>query len=128
MHGFDVRQPLAPGVQIEGFIIGGVWNGQPATQIQNFHAADAARKAGQLVHHLLPVAHGFNPAAQVCMHAGDADIQCAGRVDELLHPLRRQPKFGLLATGIDLLMVAIAVPQINAQPQRATTKYLGPLL
>ena len=50
----------------------------------------------------------------------------ARRVHEFVHALRRQAELRVLAAGADLLVVAVAVAEVDAQPQRATAEQLRP--
>jgi hypothetical protein len=54
----------------------------------------------------------FHAAAQVRMHADDADLQGARDLAEFVHPRRRQAELGGLAAGVDLLVVAVAMAQV----------------
>src|SRR5690606_7256207 len=128
VYRLDLFQPAGPGVQIERLVIGAVRDRQAAANIEDLHAADTARKPGHLVDHLLPMAAGLDAAAQMRVQAADTDIQAVGQRHELVHALRRQAELGLLAAGIDLLVMAVAMAQIDTQPQRAATEYLRPAL
>ncbi len=61
------------------------------------------------------------------MHAGDGDLERARHLDKFIHPRGRQAELGSLAAGVDLLVMAVAVPQVDAQPHIAATEHLGPV-
>ena len=62
------------------------------------------------------------------MQADDADVQAARQFQELVDLADRQAELGILATGAHLGVMAIATPQVHAQPKLAAAEHFRPAL
>ncbi len=69
--------------------------------------------AGQLGVHLAPVRGVVDAAAQVRVQADDAHAELARRGEERVEPRHRQAELGRVAAGAHLLVVAVAVAQVE---------------
>ena len=78
--------------------------------------------------HAAPVARIVDAAAQVRVQAADAHAELARLGDERVEARERQAELGGDAAGADLLVVALAVAQVQAQPDRAAAEHLRPAL
>jgi hypothetical protein len=105
-----------------------VWNRQAAADVDGLDGADVIGQPGQVRIDAAPVLRILDAAAQVRVQTADAHAEPARLLEEGVEARHWQAELGGHAAGADLLVVALAVAQVDAQPDRAAAEHLRPTL